>query len=247
VVTSVPPTGYRHIGTEALVDNLGAGSIILDPSFIERRLRTNTKSSVSVHSLLVYRKGLQGVKDAAEYMKQRAMDPGLPSEKKKNMDAVRLALSATMVRRTAANARAPLQSPSISNYGGDGHGSVVKTSEREKTMTPDDLKLSDIVVESPAVNDIGPCQEYNEQNLAEAHHFARDVHEAEFLVSHAMKNPGRMSGIQPIDNLINFLLPPVITPNNNNSTTDITKSNVTLEFDTKDEGDGLPYTYTTPK
>ena len=56
VVTSVPPTGYHHIGTEALVDNLGAGSIILDPSFIERRLRTNMKSSVSVHSLLVYRK-----------------------------------------------------------------------------------------------------------------------------------------------------------------------------------------------
>ena len=246
VVTSVPPTGYRHIGTEALVDNLGAGSIILDPSFIERRLRTNTKSSVSVHSLLVYRKGLQGVKDAAEYMKQRAMDPGLlPSEKKKNMDAVRLALSATVLRRTTAHARASLQSPSISNYGGDGHGSIVKTSEKVK-MTPDDLQLSDIVVESP-VNDIGSCQEDNdEQNLAEAHHWAKDVHEAEFLVSHALKNPGSISGIQPIDNLINFLLPSVITPNNNNSTTDNTKTNVTLEFDTKDEdGDGLPYT--TPK
>lgn len=56
VVTSMPPTGYRHIGTQALVDNLGAGSIIIDPSFIERRLRTHTKSSVSVHSLLIYRK-----------------------------------------------------------------------------------------------------------------------------------------------------------------------------------------------
>ena len=56
LVTSMPPTGYRHIGTQAVVDNLGAGSIIIDPSFIERRLRTHTKSSVSVHSLLVYRK-----------------------------------------------------------------------------------------------------------------------------------------------------------------------------------------------
>ena len=56
LVTSMPPTGYRHVGTQALVDNLGAGSIIIDPSFIERRLRTHTKSSVSVHSLLVYRK-----------------------------------------------------------------------------------------------------------------------------------------------------------------------------------------------
>ena len=56
LVTSLPPTGYRHVGTQAVVDNLGAGSIIIDPSFIERRLRTHTKSSVSVHSLLVYRK-----------------------------------------------------------------------------------------------------------------------------------------------------------------------------------------------
>lgn len=56
LVTSMPPTGYRHVGTQAVVDNLGAGSIIIDPSFIERRLRTHTKSSVSVHSLLVYRK-----------------------------------------------------------------------------------------------------------------------------------------------------------------------------------------------
>ena len=55
VVTSVPPSGYRHVGIQALVDNLGTGTIILDPSFIERRLRMSTKSSVSCHSLLVYR------------------------------------------------------------------------------------------------------------------------------------------------------------------------------------------------
>ena len=255
VVTSVPPTGYRHIGTEAVVDNRGAGSIILDPSFIERRLRTNTKSSVSVHSLLVYRKGLQGVKDAAEYMKQRALDPTF-SVKKGNLDAVRLALSATAIRRNAANARAPLQSPSI--IGGDGHGSVVKTSERPLTDTPDALKLSDVIVESPVNNDADSVSKLgrdlesllhddNEHDLAEAHHYKQDMNEAEFLVSHALKNPGRVSGIQPIDTLINFLLPPIITPssintdNNNN-----TKTNVTLEFDTNDEdGDGLPYT--TPK
>jgi hypothetical protein len=56
IVTGVPPAGYRHIGTQALIDNLGSGSIIMDPSFVERRLRTHTKTSVSVHSLLVYRK-----------------------------------------------------------------------------------------------------------------------------------------------------------------------------------------------
>ena len=54
--TSLPPTGYSHVGTQALIDKIGSGSIIIDPSFIERRLRTQTKSSLFVHSLMVYRK-----------------------------------------------------------------------------------------------------------------------------------------------------------------------------------------------
>ena len=44
-------------GTEVVIDAIGAGSIIIDPSFIERRLRTHNKTSLSAHSLGSYRKG----------------------------------------------------------------------------------------------------------------------------------------------------------------------------------------------
>jgi hypothetical protein len=155
VVTSVPPTGYRHIGTEALVDNLGAGSIIVDPSFIERRLRTNTKSSVSVHSLLVYRKGLQGVKDAAEYMKMQASD--LPSSSKK-LDAVRLALSATN-RTNKRPTQAFPQSPSIAlnlavSVGSSGQAQgrgLVNSTGRGQASSPADESKPPRVYEADAV------------------------------------------------------------------------------------------------
>ncbi|RYY69495.1 hypothetical protein EON63_23605 [archaeon] len=52
LVAGLPPSGYQHIGTEILIDGLGAGSLIIDPSFVERWLRTHMKSSVAVHSLL---------------------------------------------------------------------------------------------------------------------------------------------------------------------------------------------------
>lgn len=48
-----------------MIDSVGAGSVIIDPSFVERWLRTKTKASVSAHSLLAYRKGLLGLKLAA--------------------------------------------------------------------------------------------------------------------------------------------------------------------------------------
>jgi hypothetical protein len=72
LVVGLPPQGYDHIGTEILLDSLGAGSIIIDPSFVEKWLRTHMKSSVTVHSLLYYRKGLLGLKLAAEYLKKYA-------------------------------------------------------------------------------------------------------------------------------------------------------------------------------
>ncbi|KAJ1408063.1 hypothetical protein B484DRAFT_309816, partial [Ochromonadaceae sp. CCMP2298] len=40
-----PPSKYTHVGTEILIDSVGAGSIIIDPSFVERWLRTHMKSS----------------------------------------------------------------------------------------------------------------------------------------------------------------------------------------------------------
>ena len=86
IVPALPPqTKYTHVGTEILIDSVGAGSIIIDPSFVERWLRTHMKSSVAVHSLLVYRKGLLGIKLSAEFMRANA-------NAKDTVDPLRLAL-----------------------------------------------------------------------------------------------------------------------------------------------------------
>jgi len=37
IVSGVPRTGYKHAGTEIIVDAIGAGSIIVDPSFVEKK------------------------------------------------------------------------------------------------------------------------------------------------------------------------------------------------------------------
>jgi hypothetical protein len=76
IVSGVPKTGYKHSGTEIIVDALGAGSIIIDPSFVEKMLRTSNKTSMSVHSLVIYRRGLQGVKAATEYTRARMATRG---------------------------------------------------------------------------------------------------------------------------------------------------------------------------
>lgn len=87
IVPALPPqqSKYRHVGTEILIDSVGAGSIIIDPSFVERWLRTHMKSSVAVHSLLVYRKGLLGIKLSAEFMRANA-------NARDSVDPLRLAL-----------------------------------------------------------------------------------------------------------------------------------------------------------
>lgn len=84
IVTAVPPrsSGYVHIGTEILLDGNESGSIIVDPSFVERRLHTQTKSSVTAHSMLGYRKALDAVKEVA-----KILDSGLGK-----IDNTRLAL-----------------------------------------------------------------------------------------------------------------------------------------------------------
>ena len=72
IVTGIPSYRYKHVGTLVLIDDLGVGSIIIDPSFVERRLRLQNRSSVTVHSLLFYRSGLKGIIDSAAYMRQYA-------------------------------------------------------------------------------------------------------------------------------------------------------------------------------
>lgn len=80
IVSGVPKTGFKHSGTEIIIDSLGAGSIIIDPSFVEKFLRTETKTSMSVHSLTFYRRGLQGVMAATEYVRQHSALPALPND-----------------------------------------------------------------------------------------------------------------------------------------------------------------------
>lgn len=66
IVAGIPSSGYKHIGTQIQIDGVGSGSIIIDPSFVERRLGRSAKAKISVHSLLVYRRGLVGIKKAIE-------------------------------------------------------------------------------------------------------------------------------------------------------------------------------------
>ena len=66
IVPAVPSSGYKHIGINVIVDN-GTGSIIIDPSYVEKFLRVKRKVSVGAHSLNVYLAGLYGIKIATEY------------------------------------------------------------------------------------------------------------------------------------------------------------------------------------
>jgi hypothetical protein len=71
IVSGLPPTmGYQHIGTQVVIDKFCSGSIIVDPSFVERRLRTSTKTSVTAHILALYRQSLVAVRDASMYIQQ---------------------------------------------------------------------------------------------------------------------------------------------------------------------------------
>ena len=233
VVTSVPPTGYRHVGTEALVDNLGAGSIIVDPSFIERRLRTNTKSSVSVHSLLVYRKGLQGVKEAAEYMKLQASNQSTSSKK---MDAVRLALSATNRKRRLAQAAIPQSPPATvasnlaASVGSVGSVALAPSSTDESKVSriheAGAVALGDILLlelppthldrsPAPATDQrdkhsvmsrlsITPNGTARDRDYEDAYHYAKDIEQTEFLVSNIAAGT-QGTGVNPIDALIRMM------------------------------------------
>lgn len=71
IVTGIPKGNYKHVGTEILIDSSGAGTIIIDPSFVESRLQKSNKTSIEAHSLQSYRRGLVGVKAATEYQRQK--------------------------------------------------------------------------------------------------------------------------------------------------------------------------------
>jgi hypothetical protein len=100
IVTGVPRGGYSHVGTEVLIDDIGSGSIIVDPSFVERRMRIQSRSHISVHSLLVYRRGLQGVLDAAAYLSAYLESTDEMVVQEELIDPVRLAIQAKKRQNT---------------------------------------------------------------------------------------------------------------------------------------------------
>jgi hypothetical protein len=52
---------YKHIGTLIVVDADGNGSIIIDPSPVENKLRKKANTSAYYHQLSCYHIGLDGV------------------------------------------------------------------------------------------------------------------------------------------------------------------------------------------
>jgi hypothetical protein len=111
LVTGLPPSGYDHVGTEILVDSLGAGSVIIDPSFVEKWLRTHLKSSVTVHSLLYYQKGLLGLKLSAQYMREYAEEISAEHP----LDPLRLAVRLRDAHKIEKLVEAEQDNPSAEN------------------------------------------------------------------------------------------------------------------------------------
>lgn len=96
--TSIPKTGFIHAGTEVVVDSKGAGSIIVDPSFVEQWLRSKVKNSLRVHLMGYYRIGLDGVKKATEFLRRH-----LKEGDRRASNLVRLAIQASPRVRLRSN------------------------------------------------------------------------------------------------------------------------------------------------
>ncbi|CAM9849864.1 unnamed protein product, partial [Ectocarpus fasciculatus] len=59
-VPGVPSWRYTHAGTKVLIDGRGRGSLIIDPSFVEKRFFARSKTYVLSHLIQVYQAGLRG-------------------------------------------------------------------------------------------------------------------------------------------------------------------------------------------
>ena len=70
VVPGVPPFyNYHHFGSEVLIDGLrNSGSILINPSYVEKKFIQKTKSSVKGHLPKTYMKGLSYVKCTSEIL-----------------------------------------------------------------------------------------------------------------------------------------------------------------------------------
>ncbi|CAM9270799.1 unnamed protein product [Ectocarpus fasciculatus] len=59
-VPGVPSWWYTHVGTKVLIDGRGRGSLIMDPSFVEKRFFVRSKRYVLSHLTEAYQAGLRG-------------------------------------------------------------------------------------------------------------------------------------------------------------------------------------------
>ncbi|CAM9273530.1 unnamed protein product [Ectocarpus sp. 4 AP-2014] len=59
-VPGIPTWRYAHAGTQALIDGRGRGSLIIDPSFVEKRIFVRSKRHVLSHLVKAYQAGLRG-------------------------------------------------------------------------------------------------------------------------------------------------------------------------------------------
>jgi hypothetical protein len=115
VVTGLPP-GYSHVGAEVLIDDKGSGSIIINPSFVEYWLRRKYKTSVASHSLLLYRDGISGIIEAAEFsIKYADMNMNTPGNEDIESDAVKLALRTRALLKEDRKRRLTLRPASVEN------------------------------------------------------------------------------------------------------------------------------------
>jgi hypothetical protein len=155
MVTGVPP-GYSHVGTEILIDDTGAGSIIVDPSFVERWLRKKFKTSVAAHSLLMYINGLTGVIESAQFMDQYA---DCVSEDI-NADSIKLAMRTRALLTEEKKKRAGSLRPASSDY----NTSPLIPSIRAHQAVSDGVSPSTVMVDQASSSE--------EVALNEARHYA---------------------------------------------------------------------------
>ena len=122
----MPPSGYAHIGTEVVVDGNCSGSIIVDPSFVEKQFKSKRKVGISVHSLVVYRNSLASVRQASNfvrdyYARKVASDSEFDID---DIDETRMALEA------GVNLQNFVYASSNSSFRGES-GEAVRTEEEQ--------------------------------------------------------------------------------------------------------------------
>jgi hypothetical protein len=179
-VTSVPP-GYTHVGTEILVDDCGAGSIIIDPSFVERWLRIKYKTNVASHMLVLYKECIVGVIEAAQFLDKFAQvlaysgDAADQFAQRVDVDTVKLALRArTLLKEERKRAATTVT-----------RGSINSASAIAGAVTNAEIASNNVSVAEAAVNSLenDSSSALEEGSIAEA-----KTEEQRYAAEYAQRN-----------------------------------------------------------